>query len=112
MDTESIYTVVITALSVLGSASAWKYYEKRASIKLKQENLMKDDCRERIEKLEILLERSATEKDNMRNEILKLTEEVAALRVRVEFLDKENKQLTNYENLSGFLNSHPIKNKE
>ena len=98
MDNNSIYTVLITALSVLGSTSAWKYYEKKALYNQKQENLMKDDCRERIEKLEILLAKSSDEKDFLRGEILKLTEKVSKLGVIVEFLEKENKELLKTKN--------------
>ncbi len=90
MNMESLYTVLIT---VLGSASAWKYYEKRAMTRERAENFMKDECRERIIKLEILLERSAKEKDEMRGEILKLTALVSELKVKVEFLEKENREL-------------------
>lgn len=54
---------------------------------------MKDECRERIVKLEVLLERSSKEKDEMRQEILKLTGEVYELRVKVDFLQKENDTL-------------------
>lgn len=93
MDINSIYTVLITVITVLGSASAWKYYEKRAMTRERAENFMKDECRERIIKLEVLLERSAKEKDEMRDEILKLTSQVSELRVKVEFLEKENKEL-------------------
>lgn len=95
MDTNSIYTVLITVVTVLGSASAWKYYEKRAMNKERAESFMKDECRERIAKLEVLLEKSAMEKDQMRNEILKLTSEVSELRVKVEFLERENDELKN-----------------
>ena len=93
MDVQSIYTVLITITTVLGSASAWRYYEKRASAKEKVENFMKDECRERIVKLEVLLEKSSIEKDEMRQEILKLTSQVSELRVKVEFLEKENNDL-------------------
>jgi len=93
MDSISIYTVLITALTVLGSTSAWRFYEKRASTKEKSENFMKDECRERIAKLEVLLEKSSKEKDDMRQEILKLTSEVSELRVKVDFLQKENDDL-------------------
>jgi hypothetical protein len=93
MNMESLYTVLITVITVLGSASAWKYYEKRAMTRERAENFMKDECRERIIKLEILLERSAKEKDEMRNEILKLTALVSELKVKVEFLEKENREL-------------------
>lgn len=93
MDVNSFYTVLITAITVLGSASAWRFYEKRAMRKERSEDYMKDECRERIAKLEVLLERSAAEKDEMRTKILELTREVAELRVKVEFLEDKNKEL-------------------
>ena len=93
MDVNSFYTVVITAITVLGSASAWRYNQKRAMRKERSEDYMKDECRERIAKLEVLLERSAVEKDEMRTKILELTREVAELRVKVEFLEDKNKEL-------------------
>lgn len=93
MDVNSFYTVLITTITVLGSASAWRYYEKRAMRKEKSEDYMKDECRERIAKLEVLLERSSSEKDDLRSKILDLTREVAELRVKVEFLENKNKEL-------------------
>jgi hypothetical protein len=93
MDSNSFYTVLITVITVLGSASAWRYYEKRAMRKERSEDFMKDDCRERIIKLELLLEKSSSEKDDMRSLILDLTREVAELRVKVEFLEDKNKEL-------------------
>jgi len=97
MDTNSIYTVLITAITVLGSASAWRYYERRALNNERNENFMKDECRERIAKLEVLLEKSALEKEQMRHEILRLTSEVSKLSVKVAFLEKENEELKNDE---------------
>ena len=93
MDVNSFYTVLITTITVLGSASAWRYYEKRAMRKEKSEDYMKVECRERITKLEVLLERSSSEKDDLRSKILDLTREVAELRVKVEFLENKNKEL-------------------
>lgn len=93
MDATSIYTVIITILTVFGSASAWRFYEKRMAAKEKMENYMKDDCHERISKLEVLLQKASQEKDNMRSEILTLTSQVSELRVKVEFLEKENETL-------------------
>jgi hypothetical protein len=93
MDSQSFYTVLITAVTVLGSASAWRFYEKRAMRKERSEDYMKDECRERIAKLEVLLERSSIEKDDMRSKILELTREVAELRVKVEFLEDKNLEL-------------------
>jgi hypothetical protein len=86
MPQETIWTVLVTALTMLGSASAWRFYEKRALKKEKDEDFIKTDCRDRIGKLEALLESSSREKDEMRQTILKLTEQVTALSVKVEFL--------------------------
>lgn len=95
MDTNSIYTVLITAITVLGSTRAWRYYERKALLKEKADNYMKDNCAERIAKLEALLEKASSEKDEMRNTILNLTAQVAELRVKVEFLEDENEYLNN-----------------
>lgn len=92
-DQVSIWTVVVTVITVLGSASAWRYYEKRAMRKERDEEFIRHDCRDRIAKLEALLEESSKEKDDMRTTILTLTEKVSALTVKVEFLQKENSQL-------------------
>lgn len=93
METTNIYTVLITIVSVLGGASAWRYYEKRADKKEKDEDFIKKDCRERISKLEALLSAASKEKDDMRLMILDLTRQVAALTVKVEFLTRENEEL-------------------
>ena len=93
MQNESVWTVLITALTVLGSASAWRFYEKRALRKEKDEDFIRHDCRDRIGKLEVLLQESSKEKDIMRETILKLTESVAQLAIKVEFLQKENNEL-------------------
>ena len=51
------------------------------------------NCRERISKMEVLLQESSKEKDEMRSTILLLTEKVAQLTVKVEFLQRENAEL-------------------
>ena len=93
MEIESFYTVIITAITVLGSAGAWRFYEKKADTKRDDENFMKFDCRERIAKLEVLLQRSSEEKDEMRETILGLTKEVAELSVKVRYLEDEKTKL-------------------
>lgn len=90
---ESIYTVIIAIITVLGSAGAWRYYEKKAEMKKDEDDFIRDDCRNRIIKLEALLERSSEEKDELRETVLKLTKEVASLHVKVDFLEKENRRL-------------------
>lgn len=93
MNSDSFWTVLVTIVTVLGSTSAWKYYEKRAEAKKDDDNFIKQDCRDRISKLEALLQESSEEKERLRTTILELTEKVAALTVKVEFLQKENSEL-------------------
>ena len=90
----SIWSVLITAITVLGGTTAWRYYEKRAMHRERDDDFIRHDCKDRISKLEALLEESAKEKDEMRSLILKLTSEVAELRVKVEYLTAENKNLS------------------
>ena len=90
---ENIYSVLITAITVLGGTTAFRYYEKRAMRKERDDEFIRHDCKDRIAKLEILLVESSKEKDDLRNMVLALTKEVAALSVKVEFLTKENDKL-------------------
>ena len=90
---ENVYSVIITAITVLGGTGAWRYYEKRALNKERDDEFIRHDCKDRISKLEGLLEAAAKEKDDLRMMVLALTKEVAALSVKVEFLTKENDKL-------------------
>ena len=88
---ENIYTVLVTLLGTLTGASAWRYYEKRAERKDREDDFIKHDCKDRIGKLEALLEQSSKEKDEMRSQILKLVEEVASLRTEIKYLQQNNR---------------------
>jgi predicted nuclease with TOPRIM domain len=59
----------------------------------RDEDFIRHDCKDRISKLEGLLEASAREKDELRTMVLELTKEVAALTVKVEYLSTENAKL-------------------
>jgi hypothetical protein len=87
MDQNNMWSVLITAITVLGGTSAFRYYEKRAMRKERDEEFIRHDCKDRIAKLETLLETSSKEKDELRSMVLELTKEVAALRVKVEFFE-------------------------
>jgi len=84
---DNIYSVLITACTVLGSAAAFRFYEKKSMRKERDEEFIRHDCRDRISKLEALLVASSKEKDEMR------TAKVAELTVKVEYLTKENDKL-------------------
>lgn len=93
MEMTNIYTVIGTAITVLGGASAWRFYERRAERREKDDDFIRKDCRERISKLEALLVSSSKEKDELRKMILDMTSKVAGLEVKVQFLETENLKL-------------------
>jgi hypothetical protein len=84
---DNLWSVLITAITVLGGSQAFRYYEKRAMRKERDDEFIRHDCKDRIAKLEALLESSSREKDELRNLVLRLTAEVAELRVKVEFFE-------------------------
>ena len=83
---DNVWSVLITAITVLSGTSAFRYYEKRAQRKERDDEFIRHDCKDRITKLEALLERSSQEKDEMRAQILDLVAEVAALRTEIKYL--------------------------
>jgi len=101
---EQYTQIIITIVTVLGSASIWKYLEAR--LKSKNENKKtefenndgvqyRNDLKNRVTNLEALLANSSNEKDTLRDQVLELVAEVNALRVKVEYLEKENERLKN-----------------
>lgn len=97
---QHLVTILVTLITVLTSNAAWRYYEKRMLLKQRQEEnqhkdgeLYRDDLRERIVKLETLLDESSKEKDKMRENIIILTTSLSRLEVEVDFLRKENEKL-------------------
>jgi len=96
MGWELIGTIIITAITVLGSSEAFKYYKSKLMLKSKSMDLreeFKEDLKKRVNRLEVLLEDSSKEKDVLRLDVIKLTKEVATLRERVKFLEAENERL-------------------
>jgi hypothetical protein len=95
--TDSFITIAITLVTVLGSAGAWKFYDSRLNKLNEQrreervdENLYREDLRKRINNLELLLIESTKEKNKMIDTIITLTSQVATLKTKVEYLEKEN----------------------
>jgi septal ring factor EnvC (AmiA/AmiB activator) len=86
MDQNNLYSVIITAITVLGGTTAFRFYEKRAMRKERDDEFIRHDCKDRIAKLEALLEKSSQEKDEMRQQILDLVAEVASLRTEIKYL--------------------------
>lgn len=96
--------IIVTIVTVLGSASIWKYLEARLKVKSEEKKSeaenndgvqYRDDLKNRVRNLEAMLANSSDEKEDLRKQVLILTEEVSALRIKVEFLEKENDRLKN-----------------
>ena len=87
----NIWSAIITAITVLGGTTAFRFYEKRAMHRERDDDFIRHDCKDRISKLEALLESSAREKDDLRKIVLELTREVAELRVKVEFFESNRR---------------------
>jgi hypothetical protein len=96
--------IIITGLTVLGSAGIWQFLQARLKIRSEEKKTelqnsdgvqYRDDLKNRVRNLEAMLANSSDEKDELRNQVLALTEEVSALRIKVEFLEKENERLKN-----------------
>jgi predicted nuclease with TOPRIM domain len=99
---DNITQIIITIATVAGSAGIWKFFEARLNVKSDEKKSelensdgvqYRDDLKNRVRNLEALLAQSSDEKDELRNQVLQLTQEVSALRVKVEYLEKENDRL-------------------
>lgn len=101
---DNVTQIIITLATVAGSAGIWKFFEARLKVKSEEKKSelensdgvqYRDDLKNRVRNLEAMLASSADEKDELRNKVLTLTEEVSALRIKVEYLEKENDRLKN-----------------
>lgn len=97
---EQYYTIIITIVSVLGSAGAWQFYQNRMKLKYQAEkedktdmNLYRDDLRERVAVLEEKLEQERNQKEKTAGELAKVMTQLTEYKVRLEFLEKENERL-------------------
>jgi len=92
---DSLVSIVIAIVGVLGGAGAWQYYSKKLELKhqsnksqFKDSNLFRDQILSEVDRLkEELQSAQAT--------VISLTGEVSTLRERVKNLEKENERLKN-----------------
>ena len=86
---ENLTTIIITAISVIFGVGGWKFYEfliKNKREKHKEEKseytIYRDDLILRVERLE-------QDKSDRTEELIAVKVEAAALKMKVEFLEKE-----------------------
>ena len=87
--TENVTTIIITTVSVLFGAGGWKFYEflirsKREKQKdeKSEQTIYRDDLISRVERLE-------KDKDGCVDSLMEVKTQAAALKVKVEFLERE-----------------------
>ena len=97
-----ITQIVLTVATVLTSAGAWQYYQNRLKVKhaekkhdQSEQALFRDDLRERVAVLEQKLTEGYDEKEKTSRKLTEVMSELAAHKVRIEFLEKENERLKN-----------------
>jgi predicted nuclease with TOPRIM domain len=102
MINENMTTVIITLITMAGSAGAWKFYESRLKLNYKlnehstkENTLFREDLRERVYNLEKKLTEKELEKEELQKQITELKTQLAEYKVRLEYLEKENKRLLN-----------------
>ena len=93
MDSATITAIITCLITGLLSAGGWKFYEsvlKGRSERRKEEilarNAYRDDLIKRVDKLE-------SERDNYVEALTILKTEVAALRMKISFIEQENTML-------------------
>ena len=104
MDETSILTIVSSVIAALGGTQAWEFYQKKSEqrrdaqmAEREDQNLYRDDLRKEVESLRKRIDELNTEKqEQMKGFLVKindLSQELAAMKVRVEFLERENANL-------------------
>ena len=97
---ENYTTIIVTAVTVLGSTGAWTYYQNKLKLKYEtkkedksDQNLYRDDLRERVAVLETKLDEERTAKQKTTEEVIELRTKLTEYKIRLEFLEKENERL-------------------
>ena len=92
-----VVQILVTVVTVLGSAGIWRYMEARLKAKAtaNEQDLanndtvqFRDDLKQRVLRLETLLEES-------NEKVIELTAKVGRLETEVHYLTKENERLKN-----------------
>ena len=90
---EQLTTIIITTLTVAGGAGAWKFYEflirnrrEKEKETMTEQNMYRDDLRARVEKLE-------NDKESCQTQLINITSELSAIKVKLDFIERENDRL-------------------
>lgn len=109
------YTTLIAAIfTALAGSKLWDWLQKRGELNLAKEKLSdeklaeyRDDLRERVAKLEGLIDSQQSERIALLQQIGQLNAELAAMKVKLEFLVNENTQLKDRLRSKGMTDDEP-----
>tara|TARA_Y100000992_G_C21194507_1_gene457217 strand:+ start:593 stop:931 length:339 start_codon:yes stop_codon:yes gene_type:complete len=95
------YTTLLGAIvAALAGSKLWDWLQKRGELQLEKEKnddqklvQYRDDLRERVAKLEAMLDSQTSERVTLLQQIGQLTAELSAMKVKLEFLERENTDL-------------------
>jgi hypothetical protein len=97
---ENYTTIIVTVVTVLGSTGAWTYYQNKLKLNYdtkkedkSEQNLYRDDLRERVTILETKLDEERFAKQKTTEEVIELRTKLTEYKIRLEFLEKENERL-------------------
>lgn len=90
---DSIVSIIIALVGVLGGAGAWNFYSKKIELKHQAQADMNSDNNLFRDQILEDLNRVKSELVNANNLVLQLTAEVSTLRERVKNLEDENQRL-------------------
>ena len=97
----NIWTVIIAIVTTLGGSKVWELWQKKLELskereaqKMAQDVTYRDDLWKRIATLEESLNKSIEDRQELMNKITNLSKELARLEVKVVYLERENKLLT------------------
>jgi len=89
----NLTTIIVSLITVLFGGGAWKFYEfivKKKSedkkIEFSEQNMYRDDLKNRVVKLE-------EDKEECMKSLMDISNKVSALATKVMFLEKENSEL-------------------
>jgi hypothetical protein len=86
---ENLTTIIITAISVIFGAGGWKFYEFLIRNKREKEKDEKSEHTIYRDDLILRVERLEKDKNDRTEELIAVKVEAAALKMKVEFLEKE-----------------------
>mgnify|MGYP001449588750 CR=1 FL=1 len=100
----SLESILVALVCGLTSANAWQYYQKRIQARIDQQKAEKkeklqyqdkltEEVDELKQKLSNIYKQREEELREMNEKILELSKELARMKTKIEFLEKENEVL-------------------